>query len=134
VRLDDTWVKTLLDTEELRSTHMFKLELETLDYKLEQLMIIVNRLRQLEGAELTTHIIDGKPTTTKFVLHREPEIMEWSGPTNIGGKKHNVYAGMDRLDYRIVTLTWRLYFPEHARAHIPTTRLAPRIGVHDDPR
>ena len=71
-----------LTRNDLRSTHVLKLELETLDYKLAQLLPIVERLKQLESREVDTHIVYGHPVCTKFVLHGEPDVYKWSGPSN----------------------------------------------------
>ncbi|KAK5175811.1 uncharacterized protein LTR77_000951 [Saxophila tyrrhenica] len=133
LRFKDSWFKTLLDTDELRSTHIIKLDLETLAYKVKQLMPIVERLSQLESEEFETHFVDGKPTPTKFVLHRDPEVQKWSGPANIDNENFTPYDGKEKLDYHIVTLTWRLHFPKYPRAHVPTLRRSPRVGVSEDP-
>ncbi len=132
LRFEDSWFKVLLDTEELRSTQVLKLELETLDYKADQLMPIVERLSRLESRESETHIVDGIPTTTRFILQGDPEVQTWRGPSNIDGQVHRPYRGRDTLDYHIVTLTWRLHFPEYPHAHIPTLRRAPRVGLSED--
>ncbi|EMC91570.1 hypothetical protein BAUCODRAFT_45007, partial [Baudoinia panamericana UAMH 10762] len=108
LRLADRWVVALLNTPDLRSTKVLKLELETLDYKVDQLKPIVERLRDLNSEEKETHIINGKPQRTKFVLHEKLETFNWEGPANIDGKKHAPYADKSRLRYHVVTLTWHL--------------------------
>ena len=107
-----------------------RLELETLDYKVDQLSPIVEQLSRLRSREFETHLIDGKPTKTRFVLAGEPESYTWRGPTKINGHTFQQYEGKAHLDYKVVTLTWKLQFPEIPRAHVPTLRLAPRIGIY----
>ena len=108
---------------------MLKLELETLDYKVNQLMPILERLKSLRSKEFETHIVDGQPARTKFILRGEPAVFNWSGPANIDGQSFPPYTGKVKLNYHVVTLTWRLHFPGIPRAHIPSLRRAPRIGV-----
>jgi hypothetical protein len=117
----------MLDTEDLRRTQILKLDLETLDYKVDQLMPIVERLKQLESREIESHLVDGKPTKTKFVLSGEPQVQTWSGPTDIDGGTFHQYEEMNSLNYHIVTLTWKLHFLDYPRGHVPTLRLAPRL-------
>jgi hypothetical protein len=71
LRLKDSWVAAMLNSPDLRSTHVFKLELETLDYKIDQLMPIVERIKKIESEAFETHIVDGKPTKTQFVLEEQ---------------------------------------------------------------
>ena len=129
LRFSDVWFQAMLDSEDLRSTHTLKLELETLNYKVEQLLPIVERLQRLESREIESHIVDGKAVRTKFVLHGRPEVQEWSGPIDINGANFDQYKGKDKLDYHVITLTWRLKFPQLPRAFVPKLRLAPRIGA-----
>ena len=112
LRFDDRWFQAMLDSEDLRSTYILKLELETLDYKFErQLMPIVERLSRLQSAEYETHVIDGKPTKTRFEFKGDPEVYHWSGPANIAGQNYAPYSGKSSLNYQVITLTWRLTFP-----------------------
>lgn len=127
LKFRDHWFKAMLDSPDLRSTQTLKLELETLDYKVVQLTPIVERLKRLESREFETHIIDGKPTTTRFVLAGEGEVETWTGPANLDGREYHPYRGKTSLNYHVVTLTWHLRFPAFPRAHIPTLRRAPRM-------
>lgn len=131
LRFEDHWLKALLDTPDLRSTQVLTLELETLDYKVGQLMPIVERLKRLESNEYATHLIEGGPAQTKFVLTGEPEIFNWTGPSNIDGHDHEPYQGKATLKYHVVTLTWHLRFPEMPRANVAKLRRAPRLGNRD---
>ncbi|TKA28223.1 hypothetical protein B0A50_04195 [Salinomyces thailandicus] len=133
LRLEDHWVKNLLNTPDLRSTHLFKLELETLDYKADQLATIVQRIKGFESECKPTHVIDGKPTATKFVLRGEPEVSTWKGPANIDNRTFDPYFGKKWLKYHVVTLTWELRFPSIPRAFVPSLRLAPRVASDTPP-
>lgn len=133
MRLEDSWFKAMLDSPDLRSTQTLKLELETLNYKVDQLMPIVERLKRLESKEYHTHVVDGEPTPTKFVLTGEPEVNKWTGPADINGHRFGPYEGKTALNYHVVTLTWRLRFLEIPRAHVPELRRAPRVGAPESP-
>lgn len=119
----------MLDTEDLRSTPTLKLELETLDYKVNQLNPIVQRLCGLQSKEFATHLINGEPTITRFVLAGQPKVHAWSGPQDIDGETFDQYEGKSTLNYHVVTLIWNLRFTQIPRAHVPTLRRAPRIGA-----
>lgn len=126
LRFEDRWFQAMLDSPDLRSTQTLRLELETLDYKVEQLRPIVERLKGLESREYETHVVDGASVKTKFVLAGDPAVYTWTGPADINGGRYSPYAGKETLNYHVETLTWRLHFPSLPRAHIPTLRLAPR--------
>lgn len=132
MRLEDRWLQALLDTPDLRSTATLQLELETLDYKVEQLTPIVDRLSKLESKQYATHVISGKEEETKFVLTGKPAVYTWSGPSNLDGGHYAPYEGVDTLNYHVVSLTWRLCFPNVPRARIPQLRRAPRLESNDD--
>lgn len=133
LRLDEEWVQALLNSPDLRSTQVLRLEMETLDYKVKQLIPIVERLKGLESREYESHVVDGEPVTTKFVLDGESTVETWTGPADIDGGDFDPYEGKSTLNYHIITLTWRLRFPSLPRAHIPTLRRAPRIRDSQDP-
>lgn len=126
LELEESWVQAMLDGPDLRSTETFKLELETLDYKVKQLIPIVERLKQLTSALKLTHIINGKEAQTHFVLQDTTPSYTWQGPTNINHESFTPYANKKTLNYHTTTLTWKLRFPDHPHAHIPTVRRAPR--------
>ena len=125
--LQDGWVRALLNSPDLRNTQTLKLELETLDYKIDQLNPILERIKSFESEEKETHLINGKPAKTVFVLTGEPTIHNWEGPANIHDREYEPYAGMNTLKYHVVTLTWKLRFPEIPNAFVPELRRAPRI-------
>ena len=132
LRLEYEWVQAQLDSPDLRRTETLKLELETLDYKVVQLNPIVEHIRRMESKEYETHVVGGQPTKTKFLLTGEPEVTSWTGPTNLDGKTYDPYEKKEKLNYHVVTLTWRLQFPQCPEAHIPRLRLAPQM-VHKTP-
>ncbi|KAK4893691.1 hypothetical protein LTR27_007938 [Elasticomyces elasticus] len=83
LRLQDSWVKALLNSPDLRSTQVFKLEMETLDYKVDQMMTIVERIKTIESEAYDTHIVDGNSMKTQFVLDEQVRTYDWDGPSNI---------------------------------------------------
>ncbi|KAK3112785.1 hypothetical protein LTR53_010582 [Teratosphaeriaceae sp. CCFEE 6253] len=133
LHLQYSWVEAMLNSPDLRSTHIFKLELETLDYKLDQLLPIVERLKRLESQEFETHLVDGKPTGTQFVLSDTEHRFTWDGPANLNNETFDPYEGKSRLKYQVITLTWKLHFPDHstsgrrpaARARMALRRAGP---------
>ena len=127
LRFKYEWFQAMLDSPDLRRTETLKLELETLDYKVDQLSPIVERIQRMESKEFETHIVDGRPTKTKSCLTGEPEVTGWTGPTNLDGKTYDPYKDRWKLNYRVFTLTWRLQFPQYPKAHIPSLRLAPPV-------
>lgn len=88
----------------------------------------MERLKLLESEERETHVVDGQPVTTKFILRPETETYTWEGPTEIDGEKFTQYAGMATLKYHVVTLTWQLKFPSLPHANVAKLRRAPRVG------
>jgi hypothetical protein len=127
LRFEYRWFQAMLDSPDLRRTETVKLELETLDYKVSQLNPIVDHIHRLQSKEFNTHIVNGKPTTTKFVLTGEPEVASWTGPTNIDGDTYTPYKHKKELKYHVVTLTWKLHFPQYPKAYVPNLRLAPQV-------
>jgi hypothetical protein len=127
LRFEYPWFQAMLDSPDLRRTETLKLELETLDYKVSQLNPIVDHIRSLRSEELATHVVNGKPTTTRFVLTGEPEVSSWTGPTDLDSKEFAPYKDKKELKYHVVTLTWKLYFPQYPKAHVPNLRLAPQV-------
>ena len=125
LRFQYSWFQAMLDSPDLRRTETLKLELETMDYKAAQLSPIVDRIRSLESKEFDTHLVNDRPTSTKFVLVGEPEVTSWTGPTNIDGVTYAPYDGKKELRYHAVTLTWKLHFSEYPNAYIPRLRLSP---------
>lgn len=129
LKVKDEWVQALLNSPDLRSTETLMLELETLDYKVDQLAPIVEHIRNFESEEKETHLVDGRPTKTKFVLAGEPKTYNWEGPSNINRQSFPPYVGKDKLKYHAVILTWRLQFPDIPAAFVPQLRRAPRIVI-----
>lgn len=117
------WLQAILDSPDLRRTETFILELETLDYKVQQLDPIVRHIQQICSKELDTHIIVGQPAKTRFILAGQPIVSSWTGPTNLDGRTYNQYKDKQELNYHVVTLTWHLQFPQYPKAYIPKLRL-----------
>lgn len=93
------WVRKLLQSDEAIRGHVseFRLELETLAWKVDQLRSIVESLKTA-----------GDYGKARWDLIEPFEESTWSGPTNLGGQEHDVYAKREKLDYVVVTLKWKL--------------------------
>lgn len=128
LRLKDGWIRGLLDSPDLRSTETLLLELETLDYKVSQLEPILEQIKQIESREMETHLLDGQPLKTRFVLTEQQHKYNWEGPANINNQDFSPYAGKSSLKYHVVTLRWELKFPQRPGAFIPKLRRASRIN------
>ncbi|KAK0276429.1 hypothetical protein LTR91_019547 [Friedmanniomyces endolithicus] len=124
LRLQDNWVKALLDAPELRSTPILKLDLETLDYKADQLAVIVDRIKMIESESRPSHYVGNSPTMTRFELVDKQDTSTWEGPTNIDDRVRHAYDGKATLTYHVVTLTWNLRFTELPHASVPGLRRA----------
>jgi hypothetical protein len=72
---------------------------------MDQLRTIVNDLRALAIYE--TEDSDD----VQWELMEPSQEITWSGPTDVGGEDHDIYAKRDKLDYRIVTVKWRRHNP-----------------------
>ncbi|KAK4494680.1 hypothetical protein PRZ48_014036 [Zasmidium cellare] len=125
--LNYDWVQVLLDSYDLRNIETLKLELETLDYKSEQLRPILQRIHAMDSREIESHLVEGRPVKTKFLLTQPDETYTWEGPTNIANKTYPQYSQMDKLRYHVTTVTWTLRFPDIPNANANHLRRAPRI-------
>ena len=101
LRFDDDQVRALLRTPGASQIAEFRLELETLEWNMNQLRPILDKLRSLKIHE------PDEDAGTHWELVEPFEETTWSGPTNIDGEDYSVYAKRDKLDYRIVTVKWR---------------------------
>jgi hypothetical protein len=91
----------------------FRLELETLGHKRPQLEPILTSLREMDGPRTSPSIAtDVTPDPYEepdsyLVLQQGHQEASWSGPVDGPWPNRRQYAGMERLDYRVVTLTWK---------------------------
>jgi len=101
LKLDTDWLHAALRKPAASRISEFRLELETLEWRMDQLRPILDSLKSLTICELD------------FSEDADWELVEpfdettWSGPTNIGDEARDVYTKRDKLDYRIVTVKWR---------------------------
>lgn len=100
LRLKCRWIRRLLACNEAARMSEFRLELETLDWKVDQLRPIVDNLRTAGQAKYSAH--------SRWELIEPSKEYAWSGPVNLGGREHAIYAHRDKLDYRVITMKWRL--------------------------
>ena len=101
LRLDEDRIRALLRTPGASHIAEFRLELETLEWNMNQLRPILDKLRSLK-----IHNPD-EDDDIHWELVEPFEETTWSGPTNIDGEDYDIYAKRDKLDYRIVTVKWR---------------------------
>jgi hypothetical protein len=76
----------------------FRLELKTLEWRMNQLGPILERLKSLSTCK------SEECEDAHWKLIKPFEETTWSGPTNIGDEDHDIFAKRDKLDYRIVTV------------------------------
>jgi len=101
LRFDEDRIRALLRTQGASHIAEFRLELETLEWNMNQLRPILDKLRTLK-----IHNPD-EDDDIHWELVEPFEETTWSGPTNIDGEDYGVYAKRDKLDYRIMTVKWR---------------------------
>lgn len=101
LRFDEDRIRALLRTPGASHIAEFRLELETLEWNMNQLRPILDKLRSLK-----IHNPD-EDDGIHWELVEPFEEITWSGPTNIDGEDYDVYAKRDKLDYRIMTVKWR---------------------------
>lgn len=99
LRLEDGWVRRLLRSPEAKRIAEFRLELETLEWRVNELRPIVEQLRLAGEAEEGEH--------ARWELVEPFEETTWSGPTNLGEYEHDIYADREKLDYRVIAMVWR---------------------------
>lgn len=107
LKFEVAWVEALLSTPYLINLETFKLELETLRSKRDQMQPIVNRLSKLEGRARIADPATWTPSGKKMIVRDEPTVFTWSGPARINDQEYAPYKGLDKLDYHVVTLTWK---------------------------
>lgn len=103
LRLGRKWVRVLLQSPEATRFSEFSLELETVEWNVDQLRKIVERLRSAEEANESEDV--------RWELVEPFEETTWSGPSNLGGHEHPIYANRDRLDYHAIEMRWRRLAP-----------------------
>ena len=82
-----------------------RIELKTLESKVGELTTIVAALRQrYEVMRRVNHFGD----QSRLQLQESPLERSWSGTTKLRGKEHAQYKTLSKLDYRIVTLVWKV--------------------------
>jgi hypothetical protein len=98
--LDSSWVEEMLRSPRARRVAEIRLELETLESKVDQLRAIVDKLRLVGEA--------GEGEEAQWEVVVDPlEETTWSGPVNLDRVQHAIYAHCDKLDYRVITMKWR---------------------------
>jgi hypothetical protein len=101
LKLDTDWLLAMLRKPAASRISEFRLELETLEWRIDQLRPISESLKSLTNCELDLN------EDVHWELVEPFDETTWSGPTNIGDEARDVYTKRDKLDYRIVTVKWR---------------------------
>jgi len=103
LRLGRRWVRVLLRSPEATRFSEFCLELETVEWKVDQLRKLVEKLRSAGEAN--------ENEDARWELVEPFEETTWSGPTNLGGREHSIYVDRSKLDYRVITMKWKRLVP-----------------------
>jgi hypothetical protein len=106
LRLGSSWLCALLRSPEATRFAEFCLELETLEWKVDRLRRIVEKLSSAgevkDGGHVRWELVDPFEETT------------WSGPTNLNGDDFHadsIYADREKLDYRVIKMKWKRLVP-----------------------
>lgn len=102
LRFERRWIRQLLASPGASRVSEFRLELETLEWKVDQLRRIIEQLRLVGEAK--------EGGVARWELVEPFEEATWSGPVNLGGEDEYryIYDGRIKLDYRVTTMKWRL--------------------------
>lgn len=122
---NDDWVQALLDSPDLRSTHILKVSFKETDDDVHRLKPHIEHLAKLRSRQYATHIIDGKEEETKFVLTSGLKIRKTGD---------YYYEFEEGTNYSSLTLTWTLRFPNIEKANVAKLRQAPRIDAPETRR
>jgi hypothetical protein len=98
--LPTCWPRTMLQSPRANRIDEIRLELETLERKVDQLRHIVEKLKLAGEAR------EGGEAQWELVVDPLDETT-WSGPVDLGGQQHAIYAHCEKLDYRVITMKWR---------------------------
>lgn len=93
------WVYDLLQLHGVTRIAEFRLELEMLEWRTDELRPLLHSLKSIG--------VPRGSDDAHWQLVEPFETSSWSGPNNLGGSKHGIYSKRDSLDYRITTLKWR---------------------------
>ena len=105
---DERWVQSILDAPQLGGSETFKLELETLASKKDQLDPIVERLKRLEGNPTTVDPTDdANIQQNRFVFNAPPKAWEWTRSPRLDGRDWPVFKDLKELKLHVVSLLWR---------------------------
>lgn len=94
LHMKTAWLPALLENEKFDGASVFKLELETLSWKVKQLLPIIEELKSAEFAKWHLDASSGE------------QIMKWYGPSVIGYTDHT-YGHVGTMVYVVHELIWR---------------------------
>lgn len=108
LRLESGWVQAVLDSVQLGGVQEFRLELETLKPKKNQLDPIIDRLKLLSGRpKLADPTLADCETATRFTFKSQSPPTEWTRSARLDNKDHPIYSTTPTLHLLRTTLTWR---------------------------
>ena len=122
LRFDVKWVQAILDAPRIGGVEEFRLELETLKTKLDELKPIVESLKKLEGQP--TPVDPGDPNcriASTFVIDRPLWTEEWSRSSRLDDKDWEVFKNVQTLQLHSTILRWKKKYSDQA----PVASLAP---------
>lgn len=103
LELKDAWIQKILNWQALPRLREICVEFETLESHMSELRPILDKLR---GKFAKNERLDHFGDRVFVELAPSPPERTWSGSTELGRWKHALYADLEKLDYRIVTLVW----------------------------
>ena len=105
LELNEGWIERVLSSKLMQGVQRFELELETLTRNKPQLEAIVDRISKLQGSPIRS--ASDKSTATQLKVLDEPRVWHWTGPPDINDVVETAHEGMDKLEYHVMTLTWK---------------------------
>ncbi|KAJ9621491.1 hypothetical protein H2203_006977 [Taxawa tesnikishii (nom. ined.)] len=99
LKFNDAWLRAILNDPRRSYLQSFRLQLETLTARKQELDTIVDRLRQLEG----TALLDGNELL-RFTADETVKIVSWTGTSHINGQTWASYSGSDSISHHSITI------------------------------
>lgn len=129
LQLDTEVVRQLLTKNSPGGIKYFHLQLETVEHKVDQLLHIIARLQE-EFLEQPVACEHSGSEGSAWLLQKGCNEEAWTGPANGRFPNAPEYAGLDRLEYRHFTLTWKCEPALGAQPAVQT----PKTGEREEPK
>lgn len=112
LRLDEASIRTILETPRFAYIDVFKLELETIESKKEELEDIIGQLEDfVPAAKLIEH--EGKTKTSQFIYQQSPKRWDWTRSPRLDELTWSCFEGLPELRLHVVEMTWRNTLTPH---------------------